>query len=174
MSNEIANAIFWGLIGGFIWILLELKIAPTVPNWTLPIIAVMISSILSGIKYVSSLKDQTMESRILNAILQLKIDLKSDMHELRTELKADIQDVRTELKADIQDVRTELKADIQDVRTELKADIQDVRTELKADIQGVKKDLSSELGNKIDKSGNILSQLAQRVSRLEGKAESRN
>jgi hypothetical protein len=63
------NSVYWFVVGVVVWGLLQFNYLPSVPNWTLPVIAVMVSLIPAGIKELAKYKEQTMKQEILNAIL---------------------------------------------------------------------------------------------------------
>ncbi|XP_069686776.1 uncharacterized protein [Periplaneta americana] len=61
--------------------------------------------------------------------------------EMKAEMKNDISAVKAEMKNDI----SEVKNDISDVKTEMKSDISEVKTEMKSDISGVKDDVTTQI-----------------------------
>ncbi|XP_069693859.1 adventurous-gliding motility protein Z-like [Periplaneta americana] len=75
--------------------------------------------------------------QILQAIAEMKAEMKNDISAVKAEMKNDI----SEVKNDISDVKTEMKSDISEVKTEMKSDISGV----KGDISGVKDDVTTQI-----------------------------
>ncbi|KAJ4449439.1 hypothetical protein ANN_00838 [Periplaneta americana] len=91
----------------------------------------------------------TMENlqQILQAIAEMKAEMKNDIREVKSEMKDDMNKHISELKKDISEVKTEMKSDISEVKTEMKSDISEVKTEMKSDISEVKGDISGVKGD---------------------------
>jgi hypothetical protein len=75
MLTLLVESIFWSFVGVGMWVIIEKNYLPVLPNWTLPIIAVMLNSFLLGIKYIAKLQVENMEARLVKAITESKDEI---------------------------------------------------------------------------------------------------
>jgi predicted nuclease with TOPRIM domain len=91
---------------------------------------------------------------IINAVLR-DVATRSDMEALRKELKSDIEALRGELRDNVEALRKELKSDIEALRKELKSDVEYLRRDV------------SELRERVSKLEGAFTQLVDRMGDLD-------
>jgi hypothetical protein len=112
MKSFTFQTIYWLILGLSVWYLLENNLYPSIPNWTIPIIAVTLNIVFQGISYFAKLQDELMESRIMNRLDKIEDRIKDTDQSIKDSEQRIKEEIRTELlpiKQNLRDLGLELK-----------------------------------------------------------------
>ncbi|XP_069705742.1 adventurous-gliding motility protein Z-like [Periplaneta americana] len=110
--------------------------------------------------------------QILQAIAEMKAEMKKDISDVKAELKNDISEVKTEMKSDISEVKTEMKSDISGVKDDVTTQIESVSAHVDGIVAIVKDELKADL-DKLNQNfttiNETVAELRQEVDHFDGK-----
>jgi chromosome segregation ATPase len=102
---------------------------------------------------------------IINAVLR-DVATKSDIEALRAATKSDIEALKAATRSDIETLRKELKSDVEALKAATKSDMEALRKELKSDVEYLRRDVS-ELRERVSKLEGAFTQLVDRMGDLD-------
>jgi hypothetical protein len=123
MKSFIFQTIYWLILGLGIWYLLENNLYPSIPNWTIPIIAVTLNIVFQGISYFAKLQDDLMESRIMNRLDKIEQRIEEGFKDTAQSFKDNEQSIKDSELGIKDEIRIELlpiKQNLRDLGLELK------------------------------------------------------